>query len=270
METFGIGQGCSALLYHHVGPVRPHTYPESTVSPERFERQIQWLNRRGYVGIRPSEWLNWVRERKSLPAKPIMLTFDDAYADTADIALPILRKCGFSAAVFVVTERLGGTNSWDEAQGCGTLQLMTAEQIRYWAGQGIEFGAHSRTHAHLNELTASELSAEVAGSKNDLTALLGLPISSFAYPYGEFNDKVCDLVRREFTMAFSADVGMNYLSGDLHLLRRALVRPNDSMIEFILSSRWGGTNSIGNLRIRLGVRSRLKRAFMRFTRQAAP
>jgi peptidoglycan/xylan/chitin deacetylase (PgdA/CDA1 family)/GT2 family glycosyltransferase len=253
-------RSCSSLLYHHVGPARPGTKRELTVSPERFERQIRWLAHRGYAGIKPSDWLNWIRRGTSLPKKPILVTFDDAYADTADHALPILRKYGFSAAVFVVTERLAATNTWDEVQGCGTLQLMTGEQIQYWARQGIEFGAHSRTHPHLSKLPASELAAEVVGSKDDLTALLGYPPVSFAYPYGEYNDAVCDLVRGNFDLAFSVEEGLNYLSGDPHLLRRAYVGPGDSLIEFALSVRRGGIRRLRDWRIKLALRTRLKRA----------
>ena len=113
---------------------------------------------------------------------------------------------------------------------------MTAEQIRYWDGQGIEFGAHSRTHAHLSKLSAAELSAEVVGSKDDLSALLGHPIVSFAYPYGDYNDAVRDLVRDEFDLAFSVQEGLNYLSGDRHLLKRAYIGPTDLMIDFALVS----------------------------------
>ncbi|MGA9588182.1 MAG: glycosyltransferase [Terracidiphilus sp.] len=250
---------CPSLLYHHIGPTRPGSHHDLTVSPQRFERQIRWLARSGYTGIKPSDWLNWIRNGKSLPAKPVLLTFDDAYADTAEYALPILRKYGFSAAVFVVTERLGGTNTWDEAQGRRTLQLMTAEQVQYWATQEIEFGAHSRTHQHLTRLSASDLEAEVIGCKSDLTALLGYPPVSFAYPYGEYSEAVCDLVRREFDIAFSVEEGLNYLSGDPHLLRRAYVGPNDSLLEFDLSARRGGIRKLRNWRIKLAVRTRLKR-----------
>jgi peptidoglycan/xylan/chitin deacetylase (PgdA/CDA1 family)/GT2 family glycosyltransferase len=247
------------LLYHHVGPFKAGTYRELTVLPKKFERQIRWLARRGYVGIKPADWLEWVRSGKSLPEKPILLTFDDAYADIAEYALPILRKYGFRGAVFVVTERLGATNTWDEAQGCGTLHLMTAEQIRYWTDQGIEFGAHSRTHAHLTELSSSELSAEVSGSKADLTALLGHPPVSFAYPYGDLDDSVRDSVRGEFDLAFSTQEGLNYLSADPHLLKRSFVGPGDSLFEFALIVRRGGIRTIRDWRIKLALRTRLKK-----------
>ena len=192
-----------------------------TVSAEKFEQQIRWLAERGFKGICPRDWLEWLRTGNGLSDKPILLTFDDAYADTAEYALPILKRYGFGAAIFVVTHRLGGTNTWDEAEGCGTLHLMTAEQIRQWAGQGIEFGAHSRTHPHLNSLSIAEMEAEVKGSKDDLAALLGHSPASFAYPYGDSNDAVLDLVRKEFDIAFSVEEGLNYLSSDPHWLRRA-------------------------------------------------
>lgn len=248
------------LLYHHIGPECAGPVRGLTVSPDKFERQMSWLARKGYVGIRPSDWLNWVRYGKGLPEKPILLTFDDAYTDTANYALPILKKYGFSAAVYVVTERLGGTNTWDEAEGCGTLHLMSAEQIRYWAEQGIEFGAHSRTHPHLTQLSTEELAAEIVGSKNDLAEVLGYAPTSFVYPYGDVNDAVHAVVRGAFDTAFTVEEGLNYLSGDPHLIRRAYIAPNDSLLEFAISVRRGGTRKIRDWRIRIGLRTRLKRA----------
>jgi peptidoglycan/xylan/chitin deacetylase (PgdA/CDA1 family)/GT2 family glycosyltransferase len=252
-------RGCPSLLYHHIGPERPGQHRDLTVSPERFEQQMRWLARKGYVGIKPSDWLKWLREATSLPVKPIMVTFDDAYAETAEYALPILKEYGFSAAVFVVTGRLGQTNTWDEAEGRSTLHLMTADQIRYWAEQGIEFGAHSRTHPHLTTLSAPDLAAEVVGSKDDLAAILGVPPMLFAYPYGECNEAVRDLVRQEFDMAFSVVEGLNYLSSEPHLLRRAYVGPGDSLFEFALSVRRGGIRSLRNWRVKLALRTRLTR-----------
>ena len=254
------GQSCPSLLYHHVGPLRPGTYPSLTLSPKQFEQQIRWLARRGYTGILPSDWLRWKREGAELPRKPILLTFDDAYADTAEYALPILHRYGFPAAIFVVTGQLGGTNAWDEAEGCGTLQLMTAEQIRYWAERGIEFGAHSRTHADLSKLSKADCATEMIGSKNDLSALLGYPVTSFAYPYGENNDSARELAREEFDLAFSVEEGINYLQGDPHLLRRAYVGPSDSLLEFALCVRMGGLKEFRISYTRFKIRTRLRKA----------
>ena len=237
------GKGCPALYYHHVGPFRPGTHRTLTVPPRLFERQMQWLLRQGYVGIGPSQWLRWLSDGAALPNKPIMLTFDDAYEDLAEYALPILRRYGFSCCVFVVTRLMGGTNCWDEAEGCGTLQLLSADEIRSWAGKGIEFGAHSRTHADLTRLSGEQLMDEVVGSKNDLENLLESPVASFAYPYGNHNEEVRALVRSNFGLAFTTVDGINYAQSDQHLLRRIYVGPNDPLVEFAWSIRWGGKSN---------------------------
>jgi glycosyltransferase involved in cell wall biosynthesis/peptidoglycan/xylan/chitin deacetylase (PgdA/CDA1 family) len=253
------------LLYHHVGP-SPSGNPQAlTVSPERFEQQMRWLARRGYTGITLSAWLCWRREGTGLPEKPIIITFDDAYADIAEFALPILRQYGFGAVVYVVTGQLGGSNNWDEAQYCRNLRLMTAEQIQYWAGQGIEFGAHTRTHPDLTRLSALDVSAEVVGSKNDLSALIGSPVISFAYPYGAYNDAIRELVQREFDLAFGVDEGMNYLRSDPHHLRRVHIGPTASFLEFALCVRRGKIKKFRALRNRLAVRTRLRRALSYIT-----
>ena len=148
---------------------------------------MRWLARQGYTGIRSTDWLYGWRGRKGLSAKPILLTFDDGYADLVEYALPVLRRYGFGGVVFVVTAQLGGANTWDQAKGSGTHRLMTAEQIRYWAMQGIEFGAHGRSHVDLTTLPPQRLKEEVLGGASDLAGILGSPAVSFAYPYGSYD-----------------------------------------------------------------------------------
>lgn len=245
------------LTYHHVGPERPGSRLGLTISPQQFERQVRWLARRGYVGIRPGDWLDWYREGKPLPPHPVLLTFDDAYAHLADHALPVLRRYGFSAAVFVVTGHVGGTNAWDEARGSATYRLMTAEQIRHWAAQGIEFGAHGRTHADLTTLSGKELEQEVIGSRDDLATLVQQPVTSFAYPYGFQNEAVRACVGRAFALAFGIEDGLNTLRTQPCLLRRTMVKPGDSLLAFAFRAHWGW-NPFEQARARIGLRSRLK------------
>ena len=247
-----------ALLYHHVGPQLPGDLQAISVSPQHFERQMRWLARRGYTGITAIDWLRWRRNGSGLPEKPIIITFDDAYADTAECALPILRRYGFGAVIFVVTGLVGGTNCWDEARGSSTRRLMTAEQIRYWSRQGIEFGAHSRTHADLSRLSASDIATEVVGSKKDLSSLLGSPPICFAYPYGAYNEVVRDLVQSEFDLAFGVDEGINYLRSDPHGMRRIHIGPTTSVLEFALCVHRGKIKQFRDLRARLALRSRFR------------
>lgn len=256
------GRRCPALLYHHVGPLRPDTYPWLNVSARTFAWQIRWLALRGYTGILPSDWLRWLREGTGLPRKPIMITFDDGYADIAQYALPTLRRHGYGATVFVVTGRTGGSNTWDAPDGSGVMELMTSEQIQYWAGQGIEFGAHTQTHSDLAQASEASCAAEIAGSKSDLVSLLGAPVASFAYPYGNFNEAVCNQVRAEYDLAFSTVEGINFLRGDPHLLRRVYVGPRHSLLEFAINvCRGTRLRWTDDLRMKVALRTRLRKTW---------
>ena len=255
------GRRLPVLLYHHVGQRRPGAPPGLTVAPEKFARQIRWLARRGYTGIRAADWAAWLRTGQPLPRKPVLLTFDDAYADLVEYALPVLRRYGFAAVVYVVTGEVGRTNAWVEAQGYTGLRLMTADQIRTWARQGIEFGAHSRTHADLTKLGPAEVEQEVLGSRDDLANLLGERVVSFAYPYGPYNQNALDCARRGFDLAFTVDrvsKGMNYLDSDPHSLQRIMVLPGDTVLDVLSRARWGHS-PLMDLRHRLILRSRWKR-----------
>lgn len=243
------------LLYHHVGPRRAGTYPELTVTLEQFERQVSWLARRGYVGIRPSDWLAFRRGGATLPGKPVLITFDDAYVEVAELALPVLRRRGFGAAVYVVTGYVGESNAWDHAQYPQPLGLMSAGQIRQWADHGIEFGSHSRFHPDLTSLTSDRLAEEVAGSADDLARILGNRAVSFAYPFGALNQRVRDCVARTFSLAMSCEEGLNTLATDPHLMRRLPVTPASTMLDFAWRVRLGEP-PIYYLRRRLRLRSR--------------
>ena len=227
------------LMYHHVGPLRPNAYPGGTVTPAAFERQIRWMAWRGYVGIRASQWIDWQHGTATLPARPVLITLDDAYADIAEHALPVLARYGFGATVYVVTQRLGGTNTWDEQHGWATLPLMSADQITACAARGVELGAHTRTHPDLTTLSDAQLHDEIAGSADDLTVLLGVRPRSFAYPHGRYDQRAVALAQDTFELALTVDEGLNDERADHHRLRRAEVRGNDTVFDLECRLRFG-------------------------------
>ncbi len=245
------------LLYHNVGSPQPGTHPALTIAPEEFEGQVRWLKQQGYVGIRPSDWLSWRHKGTPLPEKPVLLTFDDAYADLVEHAFPVLERHQFGAAVFVVTAQVGKDNAWDRALGWGPLQIMTREQIQKWAARGIEFGSHSRRHSDLRKLPAPQLQEEIAGSERDLRDILGTPPGSFAYPYGEYDDKAVEATRSSFPLAFTCEEGLNNLGQSLHHLRRTMVLPGESRAALAGRVR-RGYNPLARLRARLRLRTRLR------------
>ena len=254
------GLRCPALLYHHVGSARPGMPPTLTTSPDRFERQIRFLHQRGFTAITAGRWLDWLEGGAPLPDRPFVLTFDDGFADLAEHAFPILRCYGYGATVFVVTGRIGGFNDWDAPLGFPPTRLLDREQLLAWSRQGIEFGAHTRTHADLTRLSAHELDQEVGGSRKELEDILGQPARTFAYPFGHFNDTVVNRVRELFDLAFSCIEGINTLATDLHLQRRTMTLPSDSVLDLALRTRLGHS-PLHALKAHLRVRTRLRSLF---------
>lgn len=248
--------GVPALLYHDVGPVCRQAPSCYTVSPETFDLQVRFLAQLGYQGITASDWLMWLQGRRVLPEKPVLITFDDAYENLDYYALPVLKRYGFRATVFVITGMIGKKTPWEGRMA------MSAGRLREWARQGIEIGAHSRSHPDLSNLDAARLQSEVDGSRGDIEEIVGEAPVSFAYPYGAYSPEVVECVRRAFGLAFGLERGLNTRDTDPHLLRRVEVRPSDSRLALACRLRFG-FHPVEHLRMVCGVRTRLKRLYGR-------
>ncbi len=222
------------LLYHNVRPLRVKDPFGLSVAPDQFERQMHWIANHGYQTIWPSDWLAAMRAGTPLSEKAVMLTFDDGYADLVEHALPVLRRYGLKAAAYVVTKRVGLTNTWDEVNGLRTMRLMNADQIRESAEQGIEFGSHTRTHPHLTSLDEQRLTDEIEGSRDDLQTLLGGEVLSFAYPFGDGaqSSNVREHLIRTYQLGMTIFEGLNSIETNPYELRRLAILPSDSLQVF--------------------------------------
>jgi peptidoglycan/xylan/chitin deacetylase (PgdA/CDA1 family) len=255
------------LLYHRVGPVRAGGHPALTVSPEKFESQLRALARQGFEGISASSWLAALTDGATLPPRPILLTFDDGYSDLADQALPALQRLGWSATVFVATATIGGESDWDEAEGA-SQRLLSAEDIRTWAAQGFEFGAHGVTHCDLTRVGPEQLRQEVVGGRDALAELVGRPVTAFAYPYGSYNDDVRKVVGGSFELAFGVNEGLNDAATDRTRLRRTMVQRGDTTLDLVLRARLGWS-PLERLRAQIRVRDRARSVSLATRRVAA-
>jgi peptidoglycan/xylan/chitin deacetylase (PgdA/CDA1 family) len=229
------------LTYHHVGPSKPDVHPLLTVSPDDFTEQVDWLARNGYSPIRTVDWTRWLAESRPLPKKPVLITFDDGYADIAQYALPTLSHYGFTAVVYIVTRLVGKTNEWDRRVGWGELRLMTAKQIMEWAAKGIEFGSHTRDHPDLRSLSASELEDQVFGSVADLQSILDAAPTSFAYPYGHFNQTLRDCVTQAYQTSVTLVERICSDQDDPWLMPRIWTRPTERLSTFKQRVKLGRT-----------------------------
>jgi glycosyltransferase involved in cell wall biosynthesis/peptidoglycan/xylan/chitin deacetylase (PgdA/CDA1 family) len=222
------GKRVPVILFHNVGSPRQGEYPGLTTPTAEFETQISVLSAMGYKSIRPSEWLRWRYAGGTLPERPVMLVFDDAYAEACHNAFPLIERYGFVAACMVVTRCMGSTNRWDEEAGRPSFQLMNESEILEWSKKGIEFGGHSCHHPELPLMEDERLEQEIAQCKDDLTMLLGRAPASFAYPFGAVSPKVEAEVRKHFELAFTAWQGVLHLGTNPHLVPRIRFIPGET------------------------------------------
>jgi peptidoglycan/xylan/chitin deacetylase (PgdA/CDA1 family) len=209
------------LMYHSVVPYQEDPYLV-TVSPERFDQQMQWLRRRGLRGASIREVL--AEGRNGGSRSLVGLTFDDGYADFADYVVPILHKHGFTATVYPIAGLLGGDNSWD-VKG-PRKPLMTAEQVREVADAGMEIGSHGLRHVSLISAPDDGLAGEVGESRRILQEVSGQDIDGFCYPYGDIDGRVMEQVRAA-GYGYACAIWRSDLTGQ-HALPRTFIGETDN------------------------------------------
>lgn len=168
------------LLYHAVTEHPPATLERFTVHPASFAEHVGCLRDSGRVGLTVPEFAACLKGRAQLPAHPVLVTFDDGYADFLGAA-ERLAAAGFPSTLYVTTGQVGAVG------------MLTRGQLRSLGGT-VEVGAHSRTHPRLDELPPERLRDEVQGSKADLEEVLQRPARSFAYPHGDHDRRVRQVV----------------------------------------------------------------------------
>lgn len=215
------------LMYHSVAPYEQDPYLV-TVHPARFEQQLGWLHRRGLRGTSMRELL--AARRAGTDRGLVGLTFDDGYADFGEHVLPALARFGFTATVFVISDLLGGSNTWDMAGP--RKPLMTIDQIRQVARLGMEIGSHSRRHVSLT--SPCDLIGEVSESRTILEDLTGEQVTGFCYPYGHLNALAVDAVRAA-GYHYGCAIWRCALTG-LHALPRTYIGDRDGALR--LRAKW--------------------------------
>jgi peptidoglycan/xylan/chitin deacetylase (PgdA/CDA1 family) len=164
------------LLYHAVTARPPPGLESFTVTPRQFADHLGVLRDAGRVGLTVSQFAACLRNGPVLPELPVVVTFDDGYADFLDAA-ERLGIAGLPAPLYMTSGQIGAA------------RMLTRRQLQSLGGS-VEVGAHSRTHPRLDELAPQRLRDEVHGSKVDLEDLLQQPTRSFAYPHGDQDRQV--------------------------------------------------------------------------------
>jgi peptidoglycan/xylan/chitin deacetylase (PgdA/CDA1 family) len=181
------------LMYHSVSDAPTASTQALSVRPAMFAAQLRYLRQQGFGGLTFGELCQRRRSGQPLPARPIVLTFDDGYADLIEEALPIMIEQGFPATVFVTTGWLRGAARF--AAGTPPGRMLSWRQLAELSSAGVEIGAHSHSHPQLDQISKPKLRNELASSRRLLEDRLGRPVCSLAYPYGYSSKRVRAVAR---------------------------------------------------------------------------
>jgi peptidoglycan/xylan/chitin deacetylase (PgdA/CDA1 family) len=223
--------GVSILMYHQVGAFAPmRTHRAVYCHHRRFAAQMAWLHRLRYPVLRLDEAIAGLRGERPLPARAVVLTFDDGYENFYEYALPVLARYGFPAMVYVLADRLGQPAAWLGVDGRATPPLMSAARLRELRRSNIDIGSHGLTHLRLGQIARPHAKSEIATSKDRLEQVLGERVDHFCYPYGSYDGAVVDMVSAAgYRSAVTCDRASAFAGADPLRLPRKAISFGDSL-----------------------------------------
>lgn len=197
------------IQYHKIDhPSRNSLVRGGFTPPRRFEKQLTYLKRHGFVFYSASELIEFYRREGSFPANGITVTLDDGWKDNYTHAFPILRRLGVKATIFLVPSCIGQSSSKALAAGEGAREHLSRDEIWEMSEAEIEFGSHSVNHTLLHQIPREEIRFEVEESKRQIEDLLQKPCRVFAYPAGYFTEEAEQIIQNAgYIAAFSTAYG---------------------------------------------------------------
>ena len=222
------------LMYHQIA-LQPHpSFIKHTVTPAAFEAQMKWLALSRYTPITMDALLENRADGRPLPARPVIITFDDGYQDSVDYGLPTLKKYGFTAVFYLIAGLVGRNTPWLKAELGLDYPLLNWDTARQMLKDGFQLGSHALTHPHLNALLPQDCRIELESSKQVLEEQLDCEIKHLAYPFGEFNEQVRTMALESgYRSACSVRIGLSRPDDDFLGLHRVPVTSQDKLSDFI-------------------------------------
>lgn len=202
------------LCYHHIREAKPgqsETLKSFSVSPAQFAAQMKAFRDSGYETILPDQLYNYLVYDGPLPAKPIMLTFDDTDEEQFSIAYPEMKKYGFKGVFFIMTVSINRPH------------YMTKEQIKQLSDDGNAVESHTWDHHMVTKYKGDDWNIQFVKPRKTIEDITGKTANYFAYPYGVWNEAAFpELKKAGFKMAFNLSTHRDSVQ-PLYTIRRMLV-----------------------------------------------
>ena len=216
------------FVYHSID----HSQASISLAPEIFEQHIDYLRSRRISLLSCTEAIAQ-QQAGTILRKSAILTFDDAYT-TIEPWIENLLSQKETATIFVPSVWIGQSNKWDiNRREIAQIKIMTADQLKALKAKGCDFGAHTRTHPNLTEISTQDLRTELVGVREELKEQIDDIALTIAYPYGAHNDKVIETAEKAgYAAGFTTQLG--YLDAQTDLLRIPRFPTNISLQVFRL------------------------------------
>jgi peptidoglycan/xylan/chitin deacetylase (PgdA/CDA1 family) len=201
-------------MYHSID------YKEGShfVSPENFAKQMEYIKKKGYEVITLDELAGSIKNKQRLKKNKVVITFDDGYQNNFKYAYPVLKRLGFPATIFLISDFTGREKrflNWDE--------------VRIMSKNNISFGAHTKSHFYLGSfMDEGAAREEIAGPKKRIEQETGAAVDYFCYPTGGFNERVKEIVKESgYKGACTTNRGFANFNRDIYELKRIKVTNSD-------------------------------------------
>lgn len=222
-------------MLHHIGEPKGKGLENWNISTSKFDLLLNLIEEKQLIVTTFDEISKNPHQNLS---KSVILTFDDCPVSLFDYVIPELIKRNMKAVFSIPTAQIGGFNQWDvEEQDFAKINLMSAEQLQYLSGQGMEIASHGHQHLRGKQISEIQFLQEIKDSKKQLENLLNKAVSTFTYPYGEVPKKYKILLKKA---GYQYGLSIYQASQNNLALRRIGVHQTDTpkSISFKLSKNY--------------------------------
>jgi peptidoglycan/xylan/chitin deacetylase (PgdA/CDA1 family) len=231
------------LMYHRVPDAPINTQHQTFVTRQNFRKHLRFFKLRRLTSITFKDYDDFVNGRKNwstFPRRPFILTFDDGYDNNYSNMLPLTREYGFTGVLFLLGDFSASANFWDEGEEPDAVRLMSTVQKRAFVAGGWEIGAHTFSHPDLTKLDDEQARREIQESKTCIEKELNTSIVSFAYPYGNCDERTKRLVRESgYEFGIATDSGGNTIEDDRLQIFRVNMFPGENAFQlYKKTSSW--------------------------------
>lgn len=181
------------IMYHHIHPEYVNSSDALlaglTVSPKRFEKDLQDIISKGYITIFPNQIFDVLEGKLDPSKKYIVLSIDDGYRDNYEYAFPLLKKYNLKAVIYIIANNVGKKMGGNDYFGWEEAKEMLDSNL-------VMIGSHTMDHPDLSKLNEEQLTYQIIHSKKVIDENLKISITDFCYPYGKYSDLAIEIVKR--------------------------------------------------------------------------